>query len=79
MEVGCYNSTQMENFRKWVEMIQDIKEKLFRLQICFIIRNEVVNWKDLLGGEIGWQNYFQDLEVFSLSLSSPPSPPIFTQ
>lgn len=29
MEVGRYNSTQMDDFNKRVEMIQDIKEKLF--------------------------------------------------
>lgn len=59
-----------------VEMIQDTYR---RLQICFIIRNEVVNWKDLLK-KIDWQNYFQGIRgILSLFLSSPASPPIFTQ
>lgn len=48
MEVGCLNSTQMENFRKWVEMIGENKEKLFKLQIILLIRSEVVNLRDLL-------------------------------
>lgn len=48
MEVGCRNSTQMENFRKWVEMIGENKEKLFKLQIILLIRSEVVNLRDLL-------------------------------
>lgn len=73
MGVGCCNSTQMENFRKWVEMIQDIKEKLFKLQIFIIIRSEVVNLKDLLKNRLA-KNVSRDMGIFSpLSLSPPPS------